>query len=73
MDKALRDLAELINSNRSSATEGSYDGGVPDAQVASSMTGVAQVFTNYHNILITLGRGELNEEEVHSLKALSPE
>lgn len=70
MDEALRNLAELINSNLPSATEGSYDGRVPDNQVASSMTGVAQVFTSYHNIFITLGRGGVNEEEVHSLKAL---
>ncbi len=70
MDEALRDLAELINSNLSPATEESWRGRVPDDQVASSMTGVAQVFTSYHNILIALGRGELNEEEVHSLKAL---
>jgi hypothetical protein len=65
MDKALRDFAELINSDLSPSR-----GRVPDDQLALSMANVAEVFNNYHNVLIAYSRGELNSEETHSLKAL---
>ncbi len=65
MDKALRDFAELINSDLSPSR-----GRVPDDQLALSMANVAGVFNNYYNVLIAYSRGELNSEETHSLKAL---
>jgi hypothetical protein len=70
MDTALRDFAELLNSNLSRSTEGEAGGRVPDAEVATSMSAVGWVFTTYHNRLIGLARGELGDEEVHYLKQL---
>jgi hypothetical protein len=65
MDEALRDMAKLINSDLSPA-----NGRIPDDQIALSTASVANVYMNYHNILIAYSRGELNSEEAHSLKAL---
>lgn len=70
MDEALRDLAELINSNLDRSTEGEFAGRVPDAEVATSMSAVGSVFMTYHNRLILLARGELGDKEVHYLKKL---
>jgi len=70
MDAALRDFAELINSNLDRSTEGEVGGRVADAEVATSMSAVGSVFRTYHNRLIFLARGELGDEEVHDLKQL---
>jgi len=70
MDAALRDFAELINSNLYGSTEGEVGGRVPDEEVATSMSAVGSVFTTYHNRLIGLARGELGDEEAHDLKQL---
>jgi hypothetical protein len=68
METALRDLAELINSDLRVETTGSPFGRTPDDEIAASLSGVHSVFRNYHNILCNVD--EVNAEDMHSLKSL---